>query len=71
MSEVFFISDTHFGYKRIVEFSETKPFRPFHSIDEHDEELVRRWNTTVRKKDTVWHLGDLPLVSADCRSQTG
>lgn len=58
MSEVFFISDTHFGHRGIIEFSATKPFRPFATIEEHDEELVRRWNFVVGVKDTVWHLGD-------------
>lgn len=58
MSEVFFIGDTHFGHRGIITFSETQPFRPFASIEEHDAELVRRWNSVVGPKDTVWHLGD-------------
>lgn len=58
MSEVFFIADTHFGHRGIIEFSETKPHRPFTNIEEHDEELISRWNATVQPKDTVWHLGD-------------
>jgi calcineurin-like phosphoesterase family protein len=58
MSEVFFIGDTHFGHRGIIEFSETKPFRPFATIEEHDAELVCRWNSIVAPKDTVWHLGD-------------
>lgn len=55
---IFFIGDTHFGHKNIINFEGTKPFRPFATIEEHDEELVRRWNDRVRKHDTVWHLGD-------------
>jgi calcineurin-like phosphoesterase family protein len=58
VSEVFFIGDTHFGHRGIIEFSETKPFRPYATIEEHDEELIRRWNSVVGVKDTVWHLGD-------------
>ena len=58
MSEVFFIADSHFGHRGIITFSGTKPFRPFATIEEHDVELVRRWNSVVGKKDTVWHLGD-------------
>lgn len=58
MSEVFFISDTHFSHKNIINFSKTKPFRPFATIEEHDEELIKRWNATVTSKDTVYHLGD-------------
>jgi hypothetical protein len=58
MSEVFFIGDTHFGHRGIIQFSETAPHRPFSTIEEHDAELVRRWNAVVGLKDIVWHLGD-------------
>lgn len=58
MSEVFFIGDTHFGHRGIIQFSETAPHRPFATIEEHDAELIRRWNSVVGQKDTVWHLGD-------------
>ncbi|OWK35479.1 metallophosphoesterase [Fimbriiglobus ruber] len=58
MSEVYFIADSHFGHCGIIQFSETKPFRPFTTIEEHDAELVRRWNSVVGPKDMVWHLGD-------------
>lgn len=59
MAEIYFCADHHFGHKGIIQFSETKPFRPFNSIEEHDEELVKRWNSVVKPKDTVWHLGDV------------
>ena len=61
MSEIFFIGDTHFGHREIITFSGTKDFRPFATIEEHDAELVRRWNSVVGPKDTVWHLGDFCL----------
>ena len=57
--EVFFIGDTHFGHKNIITFDSVKPFRPFNNIEEHDEELVKRWNSVVGPKDIVWHLGDV------------
>lgn len=56
-NRVFIIADTHFGHKRICEFEPEA--RPFSSVEEHDAELVYRWNSTVRKHDTVWHLGDV------------
>lgn len=59
MPETFFIADTHFGHRGILEFNSTKAFRAFTSIEEHDEELVKRWNSVVCKKDNVWHLGDV------------
>lgn len=58
MSETFFIGDTHFGHKGIINFSSTKPFRPFVTIEEHDTELIKRWNDTVGGSDKVFMLGD-------------
>jgi calcineurin-like phosphoesterase family protein len=58
MPTTFFIGDTHFSHKGIIQFDETKPFRQFDSIEEHDEELIRRWNSVVTRKDNIWHLGD-------------
>lgn len=58
MPNIFFIGDTHFGHKNIINFESTKPFRNFNSIEEHDEEIIKRWNNVVNPKDTVWHLGD-------------
>jgi len=57
MSDVWFIGDTHFGHSRILEFEPGA--RPFSSIEEHDEHLVRAWNETVGLNDIVWHLGDV------------
>lgn len=57
MSNVFFIADTHFGHRAVIRFEAEA--RPFATIEEHDNELVRRWNAKIGKKDVVWHLGDL------------
>jgi calcineurin-like phosphoesterase family protein len=57
MSELFLISDTHFGHKKILEFE--KESRIFSSIEEHDEALISNWNRVVGKKDVIWHLGDV------------
>ena len=59
MNRVYVISDTHFGHKKVVEF------RPWQTVEEHDRVLVERWNATVRKDDTVWHLGDVCLGGRD------
>ncbi len=59
MGETFFIGDTHFGHKNIIVFEGTKNLRPFATIEEHDEEIIKRWNSVVRKHDIVWHLGDV------------
>lgn len=62
MSNIFFISDTHFGHKRIITFTHAgtnKLIRPFASIEEHDEHIISCINKTVGSKDEVWHLGDV------------
>lgn len=56
--ETFFIGDTHFGHKNIIKFDGTKSYRPFATIEEHDAEIIKRWNSVVRPKDVVFHLGD-------------
>lgn len=52
---IFFTSDMHIGHD--------KPFlyepRGFSSIEEHDIEIIKRWNSTVQHDDTVYILGDL------------
>lgn len=54
MSAVFFTSDTHFGHTNIIRYCN----RPFTSVEEMDDELVRRWNSVVARHDVVHHLGD-------------
>lgn len=57
MSNVFFVSDTHWGHKNILNF---EPYhRPFDTIEEHDQVLIDNWNSVVNKKDIVYHLGDV------------
>lgn len=59
MNRVFVIADTHFRHRKVVEF------RPWATVEEHDQELIARWNATVKKDDTVWHLGDVCLGGKD------
>ena len=57
MSKIFVTSDTHFGHDREFLFSP----RGFASIAEHDQEVIRRWNSVVGPDDVVYHLGDVML----------
>ena len=64
MPAVFLVSDTHFGHNGVCHFmrsdGETK-LRPWDTAEEMDEEMVRRWNDTVRPNDKVYHLGDVVI----------
>ena len=51
----YFISDLHFGHKNCLAFDN----RPFTTIEEHDEYLIKLWNETVGIEDDVYILGDI------------
>lgn len=61
-SKIYVISDTHFQHHNILKYepSRQSPGRvQFKDIYEHDKFLVEQWNSVVRNRDTVWHLGDV------------
>jgi calcineurin-like phosphoesterase family protein len=60
MASNFFVSDTHFGHLKIIEYGE----RPFITLDEMHRVMIERWNSVVTNEDTVYHLGDV-CFSAD------
>lgn len=57
--KLFFTADTHFGHANIIKYCH----RPFATIEEMDESLVRNWNAVVPPDATVFHLGDFCLDS--------
>ena len=63
MPAVFLTSDTHFGHTGVCKFtnSDGSKMRPWTDPDEMDEEMVKRWNETVRPNDKVYHLGDVVI----------
>ena len=63
MPAVFLTSDTHFGHTGVCHFtnSDGSKMRPWTDPDEMDEEMVKRWNETVRPNDKVYHLGDVVI----------
>ena len=55
---IFFSSDHHFYHSNIIRYCQ----RPFLSVEEMNEEMVRRWNTVVQPEDIVYYLGDFSLA---------
>ena len=56
---ILFTSDLHLGHKHIL------PSRPeFYDIEEHDDEIISRWNAKVNATDIVYILGDLSFRSS-------
>lgn len=58
--KTYFTSDTHFGHANIMKHCS----RPFTTVQEMDEALVRNWNSVVGPGDIVWHLGDFCMNRA-------
>jgi len=64
MPAVFLVSDTHFGHAGVCHFTRNDgvtKLRPWTDPDEMDEEMVKRWNETVRPNDKVYHCGDVVI----------
>lgn len=57
MSRIFLTSDTHFGHDREFIWK----VRGFSSVEEMNEEYIKRWNEVVEPDDEVYHLGDFAL----------
>lgn len=58
--KLFFTSDTHFFHEKIIGFAN----RPFASVEEMNETLIRNWNETVPEDGIVFHLGDFCFGTA-------
>ena len=53
----FFTGDEHYNHRNILKYCD----RPFDSVEEMDEELIKRHNSVVGKNDVVVHAGDFTL----------
>jgi len=64
MPATFLVRDTHFGHVGVCRFTESDgvtKIRPWTDPDEMDEEMIKRWNATVRPSDKVYHWGDVVI----------
>ncbi|MGN0371493.1 MAG: metallophosphoesterase [Enterocloster sp.] len=59
---IYFISDTHFFYRKSSPHVGRRSFR---SREEKNEFLISRWNDTVKTEDEVYILGDFSDGSAE------
>ena len=50
---IFYTADLHFLYEPLLSS------RPFVTVEEMDETLIRNWNETVSPEDTVYLVGDI------------
>ena len=56
----YFISDLHVGHTNVLSFDN----RPFKFIEEHDETLIKNWNSVVGMDGDVYLLGDISWYNA-------
>jgi len=54
---IYFTSDSHFDHANIIKLSN----RPFVDINDMHSALIDNWNSTVKKNDIIYHLGDFSL----------
>lgn len=54
----FYTSDLHFYHENIIKYSQ----RPFNTVKEMNETLIKNWNKKVGKNDDVYILGDLSFT---------
>jgi len=63
MPNTFLVSDTHFGHAGVCRFlnADGTKLRPWDNPADMDEAMVELWNSVVKPKDKVYHLGDVVI----------
>ena len=55
--KIFLIGDLHFNHRNIIKYCS----RPFNSVEDMNEQLIKNWNSVVGKNDIVYVVGDFAL----------
>lgn len=58
MSKVWAAADLHLGHVNMAKS------RGFSTVEEHDEHIIKCWNSVVSKRDTVYLLGDITMETS-------
>lgn len=58
---MFFTSDQHYDHKNICKYAG----RPFSSVEEMNEALIKNHNDIIKKRHHVWFLGDFAFSRID------
>jgi calcineurin-like phosphoesterase family protein len=61
MTKVYITSDSHFFHKNIIQYEN----RPFGSVEEMNEVMIKNWNKVVSKEDKIFHLGDFAFSNKE------
>jgi len=56
---IYFTSDIHFFHENILKYQEST--RPFDTVEEMNDFIIRKWNRTVTNKDEIYVLGDFAM----------
>lgn len=56
-TNIYFTSDHHLGHENIIKFTN----RPFDSVEDMDQELIKRRNSGVNTYDKMYDLSDFRL----------
>lgn len=57
----FFTADLHFFHKNVITYEN----RPFESVEDMNNALIKNWNKKVTPRDSVYILGDFSLGGPD------
>lgn len=60
---IYLTSDLHFNHVNILKYEPVN--RPFETLEEMNEVLIKNWNERVTDEDTVYVLGDLAMGTVE------